>query len=167
MRKFLLALAASTALTASAFAAPYKVQDANGIPLGPVIGLGQMIVVAPDGTPVAVFMDRNGFVENGTGDVRNQMIVSYLTPDCSGPAYLGAGALPVQGFFFSSNGIASGVGHIDYAAPPYQVVNQAYYVNNGICTEIVGDASLGVGTIFNISHPTPFSVVPWTAPDID
>jgi hypothetical protein len=26
---------------------------------------------------------------------------------------------------------------------------------------------LGPGQIFNISHPTPFSVTPWVAPDVD
>jgi hypothetical protein len=108
MRKFLLALAAILSLVTAAGAAPYKVVDGNGVPMGPVIGLGQMIVVAPDGTPVSVFMDRNGFVETGTGDVRNQvMIILYLTPDCSGPAYLGLVLFPYKVSFSVPTALAA------------------------------------------------------------
>ena len=130
-----------------------------------------MIVTAPDGTRVGVFEGSAGFTENGTSDPQNHMAILYLQPDCSGPAYLDANRLPVQGYFFSSNGANSGTGQIDYPAQPYVLAGVFYTVINGVCTLSYNSPAqpllLGPGQIFNISHPTPFSVTPWVAPDVD
>jgi hypothetical protein len=172
MRKFLLALVAALSLVIPAVAAPYKVVDANGVPMGPVIGIGLMITTAPDGTHVGLVFGREGFIENGNEGIDNAaLVLVYLQPDCTGLAYIDASRLPVKGNFFSPTGANGGTGQVDYPAPPYIEAGTFYTVVNGVCTLAYNSATtpymLGVGQVFNISHPTPFAVVPWTAPDTD
>ena len=97
MRKFLLVLVAVLALATSAGAAPYRVVDANGVAFGPVIGIGQMIVTAPDGTPVAIFIGPSGFSAGFLQGITSYPFLYLNDPTCTTKPYLSATTVPVRG----------------------------------------------------------------------
>jgi hypothetical protein len=175
MRKFLLSLVAALFLSVPALAAPYKVVNGAGIPVGPLIGSGGFsgtIIHAPDGTPVSVFVGKAGLLENGTANIQNHMVILYDTPDCSGPAYLDASGLPAEGYFFGPSGASGTIGTVDYPAAPYSFHSVLYSVQNSVCTLTYNNATnplpVGLGQVFSVNFaPGPFSAVPWTAPDTD
>jgi hypothetical protein len=136
-----------------------------------------MIVTAPDGTPVGIFVGPEGFegLLIGTGTVYPFF---YLNdPTCTTAPYLLASSIPERGYTFLADPLEafSPSATVWYASPPYGFVgsNATYQiVFNGsanVCQAdpLLASSPIGLAKSFPINHPVPFTVSPWVAPDID
>jgi hypothetical protein len=173
MRKFILSLVTALFLSVPALAAPYRVIDGAGIPVGPVIGIGAVIVLAPDGTPVGMQVAPEGFAPNALGSAITPatMVFYYLDSSC-GTAYLLAETLPVSGFFEDQGNLGAGL--IYYPATPFQnaIALWALNSNTHVCEQafqsnLSQPVTVGLASFFSVNRPLPFRAVPWVAPDTD
>src|SRR5262249_29533800 len=99
MRKLSRVLAALFSFAVSAEAAPDKIVDAKGDAIGPVIGVGTVIVTAPDGTAVAVSLGPTGFL-NSLPPKSSYPLLFLDDPTCSTQSYLIADSEPETGWVF-------------------------------------------------------------------
>ena len=183
MGKFLLTLVVSLSLAMSAGAAPYKVVDGNGNAFGPVIGVGEMIVKAPDGTPLGVHVGPFGFqndVPPGAASPFYYLINTATNSPCQTRPYMLADTVPARGWVIISSGAAYGSpAEIWYASNLYEVVGSSrVYQGTALgCVQVQLPSTtlLGAAVGFEYNgatfptpnHPPPFTAVPWTAPDTD
>jgi hypothetical protein len=164
MRKSSLVLAALFSFAVSAEAAP-KVVDSKGAVIGTVIGVGTVMVTAPDGNAVAVNAGPAGFLNSFPP------LLYVDDPKCSTRPYLIADATPTTGYAIltDENAIFSRSANIVYANTPTVLVGSAQiyaYVYNDssnsiVCQSVPLPSSVPIGPVgvFSISRPLPFSAV--------
>jgi len=175
MRKLSLVLAALFSFAVSAEAAPEKIVDANGDAVGPVIGVGTVIVTAPDRTAVAVNVGPWGFL-NSLPPKSSYPLLFLNDPTCSTQSYLLATSEPETGWVFidDQNEIFSPSVTVLYPKGPYVSVGGAttyaiaYDVDRSsyVCelVSLLPSIPIGRAAGFKVSYSAPFSAVPWSPP---
>jgi hypothetical protein len=168
MRKSSLVLAALFSFAVSAEAAP-KVVDSKGAVIGTVIGVGTVMVTAPDGNEVAVSVGDRGFL-NSLPPKSSYPLLYLDDPTCTTPPYLLATSLPQTAWVFIDDQTELFSPSVDilYPKEPYVSIGEALTYAIGydkqsssyVCQQVSLLSSIPIGRAagFKVSYSAPFSV---------